>query len=494
MEDVNAPIHSANITDQSDGSAASTAALTPSYPSDTSKSDLPNPPPTAPLPTSTSQSAENAITAKPTHTLILDASPLLLNQPSISTLRTIAERLITSRSVLAEIRDPDARARVETIYLPFIEVHTPKPESLKTVRDFARKTGDLTVLSHVDIEVLALAYEKEVERNKGDWRLRSNPGQKRLNGKVPGNIGNVGAEMQKNEGEQTASEMTPEETEHGLSDVTHNLQVASLDDTRGQGTAQLEAAESNRPSSPSSLQSLKANTATDIPKEPQNLKEDVTSSGSDSEGWITPSNLKKHKARDEVSASSSKSEPKTLQVATITGDFAMQNVLLQMNLNLLSPTTCKRIQNIRTTALRCHGCFTVEKDMNVQFCPRCGKPTLTRVTSTTNDKGEVKLHLKKNMQWNNRGNVYSIPKPVSGSSNQKWKGPKSGGGKGGWGKSLILAPDQKEYERALAEEKRSKTRNLMDDDVLPGILTGERGPSGGKIRIGAGRNINSRKR
>lgn len=97
------------------------------------------------------------------------------------------------------------------------------------------------------------------------------------------------------------------------------------------------------------------------------------------------------------------------------------------------------------------------------------------------------------MQWNTRGDKYSIPKPVHGSASGKWKG---GGGQGGWGTGLILAEDQKEYVKARTEEQRRlrKERDLMDEDYLPGILTGERHRTGGRIKVGAGRSVNSRKR
>ena len=168
-------------------------------------------------------------------------------------------------------------------------------------------------------------------------------------------------------------------------------------------------------------------------------------------------------------------------------------LLISKNADVLEKS-CKRIANIKQTIFRCHACFATTKDMSKQFCGRCGKPTLTRVTCTTNDKGEVKLHLKQNFQWNNKGNVYSIPKPQSGTANQKWKGPKTGGGQGGWGNGLILAEDQKEYIRAMSESKRTKQKDLMDEDSLPSIFTGERPNAGGRTRVGAGRNVNSRKR
>jgi RNA-binding protein NOB1 len=164
-----------------------------------------------------------------------------------------------------------------------------------------------------------------------------------------------------------------------------------------------------------------------------------------------------------------------------------------MNLNLLSTTTLQRVSHLKSFIKRCHACFLTTKEMNKQFCPRCGKDTLTRVSCTTTANGQFTMHLKKNMQWNNRGNRFSVPKPVAGSANGKWKG---GGGKGGWGTELILAEDQKEYIRTTTEEERRqrRERDLMDEDYLPGILTGERNKSGGRIRVGAGRNVNSRKR
>jgi RNA-binding protein NOB1 len=112
------------------------------------------------------------------------------------------------------------------------------------------------------------------------------------------------------------------------------------------------------------------------------------------------------------------------------------------------------------------------------------------VACSTNANGEFKLHLKKNMQWNHRGDRYSVPKPVHGSSN----GRVQGGGKGGWGNDLIFAEDQKEYQRAIKDEKKSKARDLMDEDYLPSILTGDRGRVGGRVKVGPGRNINSKKR
>jgi RNA-binding protein NOB1 len=223
--------------------------------------------------------------------------------------------------------------------------------------------------------------------------------------------------------------------------------------------------------------------------ESQNEFDSDSGSDSDSGGWITPSNLKKQQAADATGSMKEAEAPATMQVAVITTDFAVQNVILQMNLNLLS-SAMFRVKRLNTYVLRCHACFNVCRDLSKQFCPRCGQATLTRVACSTSASGEFRLHLKKNMQWNHRGDRYSIPKPVHGSSNGKLKG----GGKGGWGNELMLAEDQKEYENAKRLQQRQKTKNLMDEDYLPGILTGDRGKGGSRIKVGAGRNVNSKKR
>ncbi|CAL00348.1 D-site 20S pre-rRNA nuclease [Aspergillus niger ATCC 13496] len=407
---------------------------------------------------------DSASPAKPVHTIVLDAGPILKNTPPLSTLLAQCEELLITPSVVSEIRDPDARQRVETLYLPFLKQRTPSPKSVSVLSEFARKTGDRAVLSKTDIEVLALAYEVECERNGGDWRLRSVPGQKQVNGKPP---------VKEEKAEEKGEEAKAEEAKEDLKNANLEDKETSTQETEVQNApAEVEAEEST-------------------PQDADAQEEEDDGDDSDG-GWITPSNLKKRQARDEASSAAAAPEPKVMQVATMTTDFACQNVLLQMNLNLLSTSTLQRIRHLKSFIKRCHACFFTTKDMNKQFCPRCGKDTLTRVSCTTDANGQFKMHLKKNMQWNNRGNRFSVPKPVHGTSNGKWKG---GGGKGGWGTELILAEDQKEYVRATAEQSRRmrKEHDLMDEDYLPSILTGERN-NHGRIRVGAGRNVNSRKR
>ena len=433
---------------------------------------------------------------KPVHTVVLDAGPLLKNEPTISTLTSQCEHLLTVPSVISEIRDENARSRVETTFLPFITIRSPSEKSLRFVTDFSRRTGDLGVLSRTDLLCLALTYELECERNGGDWRIATAPGQK-------------GTPLLK---QQAAGRDAPEAANQSPTADTQPTGVTE-DSQKSEAVAPLEAAISDQGCVPvNALDSAEADEAkqglgnlkiidddlrhdvtTDLcPEMPKDEHVNVDPDPSDSEGWITPKNLAKQQAKDTNGSTVPILEDQPVHVALLSGDFAMQNVCLQIGLNLLSPSL-QRVRNIRTYILRCHACFAKEKDMSKQFCSRCGKPTLTRVSCSTNSKGEFKIHLKKNMQWNHRGDRFSIPKPVSGAANGK-VGQGKGGGKGGWGQELILAEDQKEYLRATNGRSKKKETDLMDDDYLPGILTGDRGRAGGRPKIGAGRNVNSKKR
>ncbi|KAK3679770.1 20S-pre-rRNA D-site endonuclease nob1 [Recurvomyces mirabilis] len=467
---------------------------------------------------------------KPIHTLVLDTGSIIKNEPSVSTLLGQSKTLVTVPAIISEIKDAATRARVETTLLPFLTIRSPSPGSVKFVTEFARRTGDLAVLSKPDIQIIALTYEIECERNNGDWRLRKMPGQKRVNGAPPAKQDPEQKESAA-EGAEAVDSVAPDNAgENQVAHDTQDGQDGGVLLTQSAGSApsadNAEPSTSQRPgilvdqaqddtdvtvtavegTQQASLEQVEATmneldleheaaTETIRPTEDPTSRIDsaansgVSQEDSDSEGWITPGNLKKRQTEDAGGSTEQTKEPKTMQVGVLTTDYAMQNMILQINLNLLSPSMT-RVKHLKTFVLRCHACFCVSKDMTKQFCPRCGQPSLTRVSCSTNANGEFKLHLKKNMQWNTRGDRYSVPKPVHGSSNGRLKG----GGKGGWGNELILAEDQKEFERASKTERRQKERSLMDEDYLPGILTGDRGRAGGRIKVGAGRNVNSKKR
>lgn len=126
--------------------------------------------------------------------------------------------------------------------------------------------------------------------------------------------------------------------------------------------------------------------------------------------------------------------PMSQRTACATTDFAMQNVLLQMNLILLS-TEGMRIRRLKSWVIRCGACFKIHgadqdfKDetnhfMKRLFCSHCGSgDMMQRISASVDGKtGRLKLHFSKRKQGRHhsiRGTKFSLPKPGSGN---KYKG------------------------------------------------------------------------
>jgi rRNA maturation endonuclease Nob1 len=95
----------------------------------------------------------------------------------------------------------------------------------------------------------------------------------------------------------------------------------------------------------------------------------------------------------------------------VTTDFAMQNVLLQMGLPLLS-VNGMTVNRVKQWILRCAACFKTTTDMSKLFCPICGNSTLEKVSCSVDaTTGVTRLHLRRNYKTNLRGTKFSLPKP-----------------------------------------------------------------------------------
>lgn len=168
----------------------------------------------------------------------------------------------------------------------------------------------------------------------------------------------------------------------------------------------------------------------------------------DEEGWITPGNLKTKKAA--ITNVEDKKQPDRVTVALMTTDFAMQNVCKQMGLNLIG-TNGMIITETKTWILRCYQCFFTTPIMEKKFCPRCGYPTLKRVSVTLNEDGSQQIHISTRRPINTRGMKYSLPAPK--------------GGKHAW--NPRLTEDQREPQQRLSK-KSMQRNNPMGEDYLAG--------------------------
>ncbi|KAJ7572507.1 Nin one binding Zn-ribbon like-domain-containing protein [Mycena floridula] len=397
--------------------------------------------------------------------LILDAGPLL----SLSPLRGLAETFVTAPQVLAELKDRRAREHLERLGSQYginIEVMTPDPASLVAVIAKAKETGDYSVLSHPDICVLALthtlhhkfiaeAQKKALEPTVSEASEGGPPVEEESTEEG----GPEEEPVAKEEG-QPEDEPLPEEEDEPEEESVQEEDLEPLD-------VELESIQDKEPT-PTLPES----------SDPSAPIYDDPSDEDDGQGeWITPANVGIHKSRalDLLPSANGKGKaPQNIDVGCMTADFAMQNVLLQMGLNLVS-SDGRKIDKVKNWVLRCHACFKICKDASKKFCPSCGNPTLLRTSVTIAGPGAsantpaLQVHLKTNFQYKIRGTKYSIPAPKAGSA------------KTGPGEGLILREDQTEYMRAkrLADGKREREEAKM----LKGILS--RGVDGGLGSIGS---------
>ncbi|KAH7513953.1 hypothetical protein FEM48_Zijuj11G0037500 [Ziziphus jujuba var. spinosa] len=99
-------------------------------------------------------------------------------------------------------------------------------------------------------------------------------------------------------------------------------------------------------------------------------------------------------------------------VACITGDYAMQNVLLQMGLRLVAPGGMQ-IRQLHRWILKCHACYTVTAEIGRIFCPKCGNGgTLRKVAVTVGENGIILADRRPRITL--RGTKFSLPLPQGG--------------------------------------------------------------------------------
>lgn len=346
--------------------------------------------------------------------LVLDSAPLLTGDLPAS----LSEKFYTVPAVIEEIRDEASRARLNQ--LPFkIETRNPSPEAMAIVTRFARATGDLSVLSATDLQVIALTVTLNLEKNSEGSKMRRDP-----------------------------SELPKEQTHEGAKEYFASLKKKKVDSDdkkkkkkKGKGGVEVDSFDENP-----------VDALNDKINEQMNLEVDEN----DSDGeWITPENIDSLKSTGQAEWSSEgvkvvKQPKKSLssdlvveacRIACITSDFAMQNVLLQMRLELYTTDGC-RVKNVKNWLLRCHACFATTRNMESRFCPKCGGPTLIRTSYMIDESGACHMFLRSDFQYNLRGTKYNLPKAKGGRQSA----------------SLILREDQKEFLRQKEHYNRVQAK------------------------------------
>ncbi|XP_059062055.1 RNA-binding protein NOB1 [Achroia grisella] len=366
-------------------------------------------------------------------------------------LQDLAENVYTLQEVIDEVTSD--RQRRKLVVLPYdLKIKDVFTENIKIITDFAKKTGDYTSLSATDIKVMALAYQMEKE-NVGIEHLATEPKMQKTV-KVTGIEGfNLHPENKINE-KETNTELESDNNTQEPVEVCKNTNITvERDDTK---KIQLEI-ENDSDILTEEIENLKNIHLADedvneiMAKVSDNDEEETESDdeSSDSDGgeWITPGNLAEKKREMDMG----EFDDKTVEVACITSDFAMQNVLKQIGLNVTA-IDGRVIRQLRTFIFRCTTCFKTTSVMTKLFCPKCGHATLRKVGVSIDEHGNQHIHINGRKPLSARGKKFSLPTPKGG---QHFQYP-------------ILTEDQHIHKRFATKMARNKT-NALDPDYTAGF-------------------------
>ncbi|XP_048751844.1 RNA-binding protein NOB1-like [Ostrea edulis] len=365
--------------------------------------------------------------------VVADSGAFIRNAP----LNSIGEKIYTVPKVVNEIKDKATLQRLQ--FLPYQLIpKTPSPECIRIVTDFSKKTGDYKSLSAVDIQVIALTFQLEKE-NVGTDHIKTVPDSKikwttsKAMLEKPTSI--AGFYLAKGNTKRTTSECT---VTSDLSDFQgkdgHSASKEDLTDqsiTPQDNTCanqsmidNINQSESNELEKDSYVDSTETNltdreereediTVTaemlEDADEDEGIEEDEEEEEDDDDGWITPSNITTLKQK----MVSLDHEKVSVTVGCLTTDFAMQNVLIQMGLNVISVEGLL-IRRAKSFVLRCFACMKITKDMIKEFCPYCGNNTLQKVSMTVEDDGSIRYFLSRRKPISTKGMKYQLPLPRGG--------------------------------------------------------------------------------
>ncbi|XP_029904069.1 RNA-binding protein NOB1 [Myripristis murdjan] len=392
--------------------------------------------------------------------VVADAGAFLKKAP----LQDIGKNIYTLKDVVDEIRDKPTRRSLA--FLPYqLIFKEPHPEHIRQVTEFSKKTGDYPSLSATDIKVLALTYQLELE-HVGASHLKKEPDVKveirgtQRHPEAPVNVAGFHFPSKKPAESSASGRQTPAQThtsspaenaefnsfqfwrtplpsiEADLLDLL-NVDGITVSDSRSE-VEMLPLTEEHRESED------QAGEETD--EEEEEEVEEEEDDEDDGGGWITPSNIQQVKMESGDGAA-----PADVKVGCLTTDFAMQNVLIQIGLHVLS-VSGMLIKQTRNYILRCHACFKTTTNMNKVFCSHCGNKTLKKIAVTITEDGSMQMHFSRNPKvLNPKGLRFSLPMPQGGKH----------------GNNPHLVEDQRFPQQRLSHKARQKT-NVFDPDYVAG--------------------------
>ncbi|XP_051159958.1 RNA-binding protein NOB1 [Leptopilina boulardi] len=419
--------------------------------------------------------------------LITDTSAFIKN----AALHEIGNNIITEPSVVHEITSKRQLRRL--VVLPYdLKIQEVFPENIRFVTEFAKKTGDYPSLSATDIKVIALTYQYEKEKigtehlkttpeivrtlndpealqqnhpkclagfylpekkndEKDDKRIDNNAEEvERLlqklkeTGKLKNDIEDVNSKEEKNSSDKYSQSSSESNYDTATSDL-ESIEISPLD--LMDKFKKLDFKETdliNEKNNYDFNDILRPINCENLNSDSGNEAEEENSDEDDDNGWITPGNIEAIKKQME----SDVIDEKPATVACLTMDFAMQNVLMQIGLNIAS-LEGKVIRQMRTFILRCCACFRTTGIMTKIFCPYCGNKTLKKVSISIDENGKQHMHINFRKPLSTKGKKFSLPTPQGGKH----------------ANNPILCEDQPRPDQRPSRLARMKNDPLKDDYI-----------------------------
>lgn len=369
--------------------------------------------------------------------IVLDTSAFLKSETEM--LRKLCNNLWTIEEVLAEVRDESSRSHMDFALLTSnVRVRRPKPESMDFVMAFSKKTGDFPALSKTDLMVLALAHElrgndpsviaREIqeEEEKAAAEVAARPVIDMTRMAQPGKSwasvlaakeettaaakATTGEEEEEEvvvaKGEEAAAAWPSLRASSGPREkpvappVLRVVQPAVVEEEEDEEEEEEElVATAALPPNNGNTRILSLNSGVGVRED-----EDEENDGKDDE-WAKPGSV-----ATGWGAPVHKTELPPCTVGCATSDFAVQNVLLQLRLGVVS-LDGKRVDHVKSWVLKCDGCLTIlPANQQRLFCPKCGHNALARLAYSIDSEGVRRYHYAKNRRIKNKGIRFPIPK------------------------------------------------------------------------------------
>ncbi|KRX02050.1 hypothetical protein PPERSA_07695 [Pseudocohnilembus persalinus] len=298
--------------------------------------------------------------------------------------------IYSSPNVLREIRDK--RAREKFASLPFsIGLLECSEESYNFVKRFALATGDYASLSQIDMELIAVAYEQCIKQGKGEFLRKEPPKAQNLEQLRQMQQKKIEEQKKKQQEEEEKKQLNGENNSNDNQenkDENKNNQADDYDylasETESDEGEDYDSQEDENQQENNDSQQQQVDDDGWVTVKPKVQKKvEQKQDFDDNKGWINPDNLQKF-----LKKSQQQEKDRQIGIYCMTADYAMQNVILQIGIPLLSIDNMV-IRRAKRFILECFACKEQCLDSTKKFCPACKNDTLLKVSCSINADGTI---------------------------------------------------------------------------------------------------------